>query len=69
MIKIYFEKLNIRFDRNEIAGSLGDLGTFIVFLVGVVTISGMDPSPILVFSGIFNIFNGFVFGLPMAFSS
>ncbi|CAG1006666.1 hypothetical protein METP3_03839 [Methanosarcinales archaeon] len=66
MKKIDFEKLNIRFDRNEIAGSLGDLGTFIVFLVGVVTISGMDPSPILVFSGIFNIFNGFVFGLPMA---
>ena len=66
MIKIDFEKLNIRFDRNEIAGSLGDLGTFIIFLVGVVTISGMDPSPILVFSGIFNIFNGFVFGLPMA---
>ena len=66
MKKINFEQLNIRFDRNEIAGSLGDLGTFIVFLVGVVTISGMDPSPILVFSGIFNIFNGFVFGLPMA---
>jgi MFS superfamily sulfate permease-like transporter len=66
MKKINFEKLNIRFDRNEIAGSLGDLGTFIIFLVSVVTISGMDPSPILVFSGIFNIFNGFVFGLPMA---
>lgn len=66
MKKIDFEKLNIRFDRNEIAGSLGDLGTFIVFLVGVVTVSGMEPSPILVFSGIFNIFNGFVFGLPMA---
>ena len=66
MKKINFEKLNIRFDRNEIAGSLGDLGTFIVFLVGVVTISGMNPSPILVFSGIFNIFNGFIFGLPMA---
>lgn len=66
MKQINFEKLNIRFDRNEIAGSLGDLGTFIVFLVGVVTISGMNPSPILVFSGIFNIFNGFIFGLPMA---
>lgn len=66
MKKINLKGLNIRFDRNEIAGSLGDLGTFIVFLVGAVTISGMDPSPILVFSGIFNIFNGFVFGLPMA---
>jgi len=66
MKKINFKELNIRFDRNEIAGSLGDMGTFIVFLVGVVTISDMDPSPILVFSGIFNIFNGFVFGLPMA---
>ncbi len=66
MKKTDFEKLNMRFDRNEMAGSLGDLGTFIIFLVGVVTISGMDPSPILVFSGIFNIFNGFVFGLPMA---
>ncbi|MFZ3058617.1 MAG: putative sulfate/molybdate transporter [Candidatus Methanoperedens sp.] len=66
MKKINFEHLNIRFDRNEIAGSLGDMGIFIVFLVGVVTISGMNPSPILVFSGIFNIFNGFMFGLPMA---
>jgi len=35
MKKINFEHQNIRFDRNEIAGSLGDLGTFIVFLFDI----------------------------------
>lgn len=56
----------MKLDRNEIAGSLGDLGTFTVFLIGTVTILGMDPGAILIFAGLFNIATGIAFNLPLA---
>lgn len=33
-----------RYDRFELAGAFGDLGTLIPFLVGYITISKMDPA-------------------------
>ena len=32
-----------RFDRGEVAGAFGDLGTLVPFVVGYVTINRLDP--------------------------
>jgi MFS superfamily sulfate permease-like transporter len=53
-------------NRNEISGSLGDLGTFLPLLVGMSVTNGLDFTSALFFAGVFNIVTGFLFGIPMA---
>ena len=55
-----------RFDRHEIAGSLGDMGTFLPLLVGMVAQNGLDFSAALFFAGLFNVVTGMIFAIPMA---
>jgi MFS superfamily sulfate permease-like transporter len=55
-----------RLDRHEIAGSLGDLGTFLPLLVGMASQNGLDFGAALFFAGLFNIVTGLTFGIPMA---
>jgi MFS superfamily sulfate permease-like transporter len=54
------------FSVREAAGAFGDLGTLVPFVVGYVTITGMDPAGVLVGFGLFNILAGAVFRTPMA---
>jgi MFS superfamily sulfate permease-like transporter len=55
-----------RFNRHEIAGSLGDLGTFLPLLVGMTLGNGLDFAAALFFAGLFNIVTGLAFAIPMA---
>lgn len=55
-----------RFNRHELAGSLGDMGTFIPILVGMVTVCGLNAGSALFFAGFFNIITGLIFGIPLA---
>jgi predicted benzoate:H+ symporter BenE len=55
-----------RFDRHEIAGALGDLGTFIPLFVGMVVTNGLDLVAGLFFAGFFNFVTGLTFEIPMA---
>jgi MFS superfamily sulfate permease-like transporter len=55
-----------RLDRHEIAGSLGDMGTFLPLLVGMAVQNGLDFGASLFFAGLFNIVTGLVFSIPMA---
>jgi MFS superfamily sulfate permease-like transporter len=55
-----------RLNRNEIAGSLGDLGTFLPLLVGMAARNGLDFAAALFFAGLFNIVTGLMFPIPMA---
>ncbi len=55
-----------RFDRSEAAGALGDLGTFIPLLVGMVHQCGLQLGPALLSAGAMNIVTGLVFHIPMA---
>jgi MFS superfamily sulfate permease-like transporter len=55
-----------RFNRNEIAGSLGDLGTFLPLLVGMAAQNGLNFATALFFAGLFNIITGLTFSIPMA---
>ncbi len=53
------------YNRMELAGAFGDLGTFIPFVVGYITLNKMDPLGILVTFGIFKIFAGLYFKTPI----
>lgn len=55
-----------RLDRHEIAGSLGDLGTFLPLLVGMAAQNGLNFASALFFAGLFNIITGLAFSIPMA---
>lgn len=55
-----------RFDRHEIAGSLGDMGTFLPLLIGMSAQSGLNFATALFFAGLFNVITGMIFSIPMA---
>jgi len=49
----------------EFSGGLGDLPTFLVFLIPLAIYNNINPAPTLILSGIFNIINGLIFKLPI----
>jgi len=55
-----------RFSRAELAGSLGDLGTFLPLLVAMSVQNGLDFASSLFFAGVFTIITGLLFRIPMA---
>jgi MFS superfamily sulfate permease-like transporter len=55
-----------RLDRHEIAGSLGDMGTFLPLLVGMAAQNGLDFGAALFFAGFFSLVTGLTFSIPMA---
>jgi len=50
-----------RFTREEISGSLGDLGTFLPLTLGYITQCGMSPTPVFFFAGLWNVTTGILF--------
>ncbi|MCX5919136.1 MAG: benzoate/H(+) symporter BenE family transporter, partial [Deltaproteobacteria bacterium] len=57
--------LGNEYNRNELAGAFGDLGTFIPFVAAYITLNKIDPLGILVSFGVFKIFVGQYFKTPM----
>jgi len=57
--------LGNEYNRMELAGAFGDLGTFIPFVAAYITLNKMDPLGILVGFGVFKIFVGQYFKTPM----
>jgi MFS superfamily sulfate permease-like transporter len=57
--------LGNEYNRMELAGAFGDLGTFIPFVAAYITLNKMDPLGILVSFGVFKIFVGQYFKTPM----
>lgn len=51
---------------NEVSGALGDLGTFLPHIIGAITIVKMAPAGILTTFGLFYVFSGVFYGVPMA---
>lgn len=49
----------------EVSGALGDLGTFIPLLVGLVREIGLDLGTTLIATGLYNVVTGIQFGIPM----
>ena len=48
----------IRFDRNEFAGSFGDIGTDLPLIVGIVLASGLDAGGVFTVFGLLQIATG-----------
>ncbi|GAB3835565.1 putative sulfate/molybdate transporter [Hymenobacter jeollabukensis] len=55
----------IRFDRNELAGAFGDLGTDLPLLIGIIAASDVDAAGVLIMFGLMQVFSGLWYGLPM----
>jgi MFS superfamily sulfate permease-like transporter len=55
----------LRFDRNELAGAFGDLGTDVPLIVGMVLAARLDPASVLVMYGLMQLLTGLVYRLPM----
>lgn len=63
-----FPKLSapaIRFDRNELAGAFGDLGTDLPLVVGVALAANLDGTSVLIMFGLMQILTGLRYRLPM----
>lgn len=57
--------LPIRFDRHELAGSFGDLGTDLPLIVGLIVACGLDATSVLALFGAMQILTGLRYRLPM----
>jgi len=55
----------IRFDRNELAGAFGDIGTDLPLIVGLVLTAGLDSASVLILFGAMQIFTGILYRMPM----
>ena len=58
-------KTDIRINRNEFAGSLGDLGTILPLALGMILINGLNPSGVFFSIGVFYILTGLYFGITV----
>jgi hypothetical protein len=56
---------NIRFDRNEVAGSFGDIGTDFPLIVGMILACGLDTASTFIMFGLMQIATGLLYGIPM----
>lgn len=50
----------------EASGACGDLGTFIPHVIGAITVAGLAPVGVLLGFGVFLVFTGLFYGLPIA---
>ena len=55
----------VRFDRHELAGSFGDIGTDLPLLIGMILAAGLDAASVFVVFGALQVITGLVYGLPM----
>jgi SulP family sulfate permease len=56
---------SMRFDRVELAGSLGDLGTLLPIVAGMIVINKLSPSTVFLCFGLFYLLSGFYYRLPV----
>ena len=56
---------NIQFNRMELAGAFGDLGTLLPIVIGMILINKLSPTAVFLFFGLFYIFSGFYYKLPV----
>jgi MFS superfamily sulfate permease-like transporter len=55
----------IAFNRNELAGAFGDIGTDLPLILGMVAINGLDATSAFLMFGVFQLLTALRYGLPM----
>jgi len=58
-------RVRIRFDRNELSGAFGDIGTDFPLIVGMILIARLDAASVLILFGAMQVLTGLIYGLPM----
>lgn len=56
---------NLKFDLKEVAGSLGDLATFLPLAVGLITVNGVNATSLFLSAGLLYIGAGLYYGIPI----
>jgi SulP family sulfate permease len=65
MVKSKHKRSNFLFDRVELAGSLGDLGTLLPITIGMILINKLSPTPVFLAFGLFYLLTGVYYRLPV----
>jgi MFS superfamily sulfate permease-like transporter len=55
----------VRFDRHELAGAFGDIGTDLPLLVGLIAFCNQDAASVCIVFGVLQIATGLLYGIPM----
>src|SRR5258708_12500802 len=55
----------IRFDRNELSGAFGDIGTDVPLIIGVALASHLGGASVLIMFGAMQILTGLAYRMPM----
>jgi hypothetical protein len=55
----------IRFDRNELSGAFGDIGTDFPLIVGLILAAHLDSASVLIVFGGMQILTGLLYRMPM----
>ncbi len=55
----------IRFDRNELAGAFGDIGTDLPLVVAMILVARLDCASVLIVFGLMQVLTGFYYRMPM----
>lgn len=55
----------VRFNRNELGGAFGDIGTDLPLILALIAINGLDATSAFVMFGVFQILSALRYGLPM----
>src|SRR2546429_9263522 len=55
----------IRFDRNELSGAFGDMGTDVPLIIGVALASHLDGATVLIMFGVMQTLTGLAYRMPM----
>lgn len=58
-------KAKLRFDRHELAGAFGDIGTDLPLIAGILLATNLDPAGVFIAFGLAQIASGLFYGLPM----
>jgi MFS superfamily sulfate permease-like transporter len=59
------ERRRIRFDRNELSGAFGDIGTDFPLIAGMILAANLRPANVLTLFGGMQILTGLLYGMPM----
>ena len=57
--------IRIRFDRNELAGAFGDIGTDLPLIIAMILAAGLDSTSALVMFGTMQILTALIYRMPM----
>lgn len=60
-----FISKRIRFDRNELSGAFGDIGTDLPLIVAMLAVTDLKAANIFIIFGILQILTSFIYGIPM----